>query len=110
MKTIILSITLFFASMSMFANNDNTMMLTNVNGNVKECTIVDKETRQPIKKTVYENNENGLPTTKILYKWDDKQGWVYQCRNGYTYDVNNNVTSISYQIWDAKKQDWTDKK
>lgn len=110
MKTVILSLAIFILStVSLIAGNDNTTIFTNISGNIKECTMVDSQTLQPISKTVYENNNMGLRVAKVVYTWDESIGWISQSRQSYKYDKNNKVTGVTYQLWDSHNRVWKEK-
>lgn len=107
MKAIILSIAvLVLSSLNLKAADDYTVVFTNVDENTKECTTVDRQTLQPISKTVYENNIQGLRVSKINYSWDESKGWISRSRQIYSYNEDNSLIGVSFQVWDVNKQIW----
>lgn len=106
MKTIILTIAAFLFSVGVFSYNDeSTVVYTNVDGYTKECTTIDKATSQPLKKTVYQNNEQGQRIAKLDYIWDSSNGWVNDRKTEYDYGSDNKIT-VTLLKWDSDKQKW----
>lgn len=54
------------------------------------------------------NNQNNLVTE--LYLTPQSQGtttvWSNSSKNTYTYDSNNNITSLAFQTWDYQTNSW----
>lgn len=79
------------------------------NGCVKEFLYCDKATNAPLSKTVYHYDSTGRMLEKATYEWDGSKGWIGVLKYEYGYDNNNLPTTSVIVKWDKKSNDWVKK-
>lgn len=79
------------------------------NGCIKEFLQCDKITNAPISKTVYHYDVNGRMMDKAAYEWDGSKGWIGTLKYVYQYDENNLPTTPTIIKWNKKANDWFEK-
>lgn len=115
MKTIKL-LSLFaclFISVNILASEPDARILTNVenteNGSTKVVTSFDEHTSAPLQKISYQYDNNGNILEKVIYKWNDKSGWIGNQKLEYTYNSNNEPITVAFTKWDKKAGSWSEK-
>jgi len=75
-------------------------------GCVKEILYCDKETNTPLSKTIYNYDATGRMLKKATYEWNGFKGWIGVLKYEYGYDDNNLPTTPTVVKWDKKSNDW----
>jgi len=58
------------------------------------------------KKEIYEYSPEGMLETKLYQTWTDQE-WLTDAMETYSYDENNNLTSLEMSIWSDLLQEFT---
>ena len=86
------------------AQNEIVSLSQNKMETSKECIFLNSQ-KAPVQKSTYTFDNNGLRTSTIIYKWEDKTGWKEYLRYTYNYS-DSTLLSIDYSKWNSKKQIW----
>lgn len=106
MKKLILTsiVTLIINITGVNAQNEIVSLSQNKMETTKECIFLNSQ-KYPVQKSTYTFDSNGLRTSTIIYKWEDKTGWKECMRYTYNYS-DSTLLSIDYSEWSSKKQIW----
>lgn len=99
-------------SLNTLAHNNETIVFSNIenteNGCVKEYLFCDKDTNEPLSKTVYIYDTEGRILEKTFLEWNKTQGWISTKKYEYNYTTNNQPSTPSLKKWDNKNNKWID--
>ncbi|MDH6309913.1 hypothetical protein M2451_002285 [Dysgonomonas sp. PFB1-18] len=112
MKSIIISVLMASLLIVNAYASDPVKVLSNTtateSGSVKEVISFEEDNSTPLHKALYYFDVAGDLKMKVVYKWNDRGGWVSAKK--YEYDYNTlGGASFTYTLWDKKTRTWSDR-
>lgn len=114
MKTKIILTTLFalfiFSANNAYTSEPQANRLTNEieteYGKKIETTYFVGGTNYADRKWTSKVDKEGRYLERILYSWNSFRGWQEQTKITYTYNSDQQLTSMSRTEWNSRKKDW----
>jgi hypothetical protein len=106
--TLISAVLSLLLSVNIMAQNRETIVYSNSDekSNLKEYTILDKNSSEVLSKISFQFDKKGLPTYKTSYTWNSDKGWILSKKYEYLYNDNNQLTDIVFTRWDHDTNQW----